>query len=162
MSPQSVDVIDSFTGEYRFLSNFSPHPVDYVNVRWPTLEHAFQAAKCVDPAQRLVIAAARTPGHAKRLGRTVCRVPGWNLVRVNVMSELLRSKFTLSPSIRDALLATGRAQLVEGNRWCDQFWGDCRCGRPGCAEPGTNTLGKQLMLLRAQLRLGAELGEGRE
>lgn len=35
--------ITSFLGEYRFLSNFYPAPVSYLGLRYPTVEHAFQA-----------------------------------------------------------------------------------------------------------------------
>lgn len=40
--------IDKFRGEYFFLSNFAPCKVTYKGKVFPTVEHAFQAAKCLD------------------------------------------------------------------------------------------------------------------
>lgn len=37
--------IKSFTGKYSFLSNFYPCKVLFEGVRYPSVEHAFQAAK---------------------------------------------------------------------------------------------------------------------
>ena len=46
----------SFDGEFAFLSNFSPSLLEYEGLTYPTLEHAFQAAKSLDPARRIEIA----------------------------------------------------------------------------------------------------------
>lgn len=135
--------IDSFDGEHRFLSNFYPAAVTMYGQSYPTTEHAFQAAKTEDLAQRERIRLAATPGIAKRLGRSVTLRPGWNELRLGVMSELLRRKFTI-PELRWQLLATGDAELIEGNYWNDRFWGVCR-------GQGENHLGRLLMELRKEL-----------
>jgi len=52
------------------------------------------------------------------------------------------------------LLATGDTKLLEGNRWHDNFWGNCDC--PNCRDkPGLNYLGKILMRVRLELRTGS-------
>jgi len=38
-------MIDSFKGDFRFLSNFYPVNVDYEGIMYPTVEHAYVAAK---------------------------------------------------------------------------------------------------------------------
>ena len=38
-------VIDDFEGEYRYLSNFYPSPIEWNKRTWPAVEHAYQAAK---------------------------------------------------------------------------------------------------------------------
>ena len=38
-----MDIIDSFKGEYSFLSNFYQYPVTYGGLTYPTAEAAFQA-----------------------------------------------------------------------------------------------------------------------
>src|SRR3954468_6821071 len=53
--------IDSFQGEYRFLSNFWPAGVEFEGITYPTAEHAYQAAKTLDVALRKRIAAEPTP-----------------------------------------------------------------------------------------------------
>lgn len=144
-------VIGRFSGPYHFLSNFYPTPVEHLGVVWPTAEHAFQASKCVDPAQRALIAGARSPGHAKRIGRTVRLHVNWDFVRYDVMLAIVRVKFAAGTRLAAGLLATGDAQLVEGNDWCDQVWGDCLCGEFTCREPGANMLGRTLELVRDEL-----------
>lgn len=133
-------VIDSFSGSYRFLSNFYPCPIVYENDLYPSLEHAFQAAKTTDSKEREWVRSARQPGEAKRRGRKVTKRSEWDDIRVNVMRELLLQKFN-NPELRQRLLNTGEAQLIEGNNWGDVFWGVCR-GR------GENWLGKLLMEVR--------------
>jgi len=63
--------IDSFDGEFAFLSNFYSSPVIYDGKKWPTVEHAFQAQKTLDEREQELIRTAKTPGKAKRLGRKV-------------------------------------------------------------------------------------------
>lgn len=146
-------VIDQFRGRWAFLSNFHPAPLTWEGIEYPTSEHAFNAGKTEDWARRRWIADAPPPREAKRRGRSVPLRPDWDVrVRFEVMAAVLRAKFGCHPGRVDALLSTGSAVLVEGNTWHDNVWGDCQCGRPACAEPGANHLGRLLMELRAQLR----------
>jgi hypothetical protein len=140
--------ITSFFGGYRFLSNFWPARVrlDGDPFLYPTVEHAYQAAK-TDLRSRAALHSARTPVEAKRQGRTLLLLPDWESRRLTVMRELLRQKFA-HPDLRRLLLATGDAELVEGNTWGDTFWGVCK----GC---GQNHLGRQLMAIRAEIRTAA-------
>lgn len=133
-------VIDSFRGEYRFLSNFYACPIVYESELYPSLEHAFQAAKTTDSDERKWVRLAARPGEAKRRGRRVTKREDWDDIRVSVMSELLFQKFN-DRLLRQRLLNTGDAELIEGNDWGDVFWGVCR-GR------GENWLGKLLMEVR--------------
>jgi ribA/ribD-fused uncharacterized protein len=135
--------ITSFTGEYEFLSNFSWSPVLHDSIQYPTVEHAFQAAKTYDKDERRRIAALPTPGMAKRAGRKVKLRKNWNEMRVKVMRTLLRKKF-LHPGLAGKLLATEDAELIEGNSWGDTFWGVCN-------GVGENRLGKLLMEIREEL-----------
>ena len=145
-------MIDSFGGEYRFLSNFYPSPVRWGGIDYPTVEHAFQAQKTEIEATRLRIADLPLAKDAKKAGRQLPLPPNWSVRRIIVMSLLLRQKFAPGSPLAGRLLATGDEELVEGNWWHDNFWGDCRCGRPECLEPGQNELGKALMTIREDLR----------
>jgi len=60
--------IKGFFGEYRFLSNFWFADVFYEGLVYPSVEHAFQAAKTFDIDERLDILKCAEPGEAKRLG----------------------------------------------------------------------------------------------
>ena len=137
--------IERFSEDYAFLSNFAPVPggVVYEGVRYSTLEHAFQAAKTTDPAQRAMIGTLPTPGQAKRAGRRVSLRPDWEARKLSIMGVLLRQKFACEP-FRGLLLATGSAEIVESNTWGDRFW--------GVDGNGENHLGLLLMAIRAELR----------
>ena len=139
-------IIREFTGMYRFLSNFYPAEITFEGVVYPTVEHAYQAAKTRDPQERARIAAAGTPGIAKRQGRQIALRESWNAEKVNIMAALLRLKFAYLP-LRAKLLATGDAHLQEGNWWGDTFWGVNHIN-----GDGKNALGKLLMELRQELR----------
>lgn len=141
------EVIAEFTGEYRFLSNFYAAPVQLDGVLYPTVEHAFQAAKTTDLKERLQIRTAPTPASAKRGGRRVTLRPDWEDMKVGIMYLLLRDKFERWTNLEQALLATGNAILMEGNTWGDTFWGvDVHTGK------GQNQLGQLLMRVREELR----------
>jgi N-glycosidase YbiA len=137
--------IDNFNGEFAFLSNFYPAANRYAGLVYPTVEHAFQAAKTQDDTEKRQIAAAHSPGQAKRLGRAVRLRPDWESVKVAVMTELVREKFATHPELRERLLATGDAELIEGNTWNDRFWGVS-------GGFGKNWLGRILMQVRQELR----------
>ncbi|MFW6122965.1 MAG: NADAR family protein [Thermodesulfobacteriota bacterium] len=143
--------IDDFQGDYIFLSNFAPAPVELDGVQYPTVEHAYQAAKTLDSGEREKIRGASAPGLARKLGRKVTQRPDWPDLKMDLMRDLVRQKFSNHPDLKKRLLATGEAELVEGNTWHDNFWGDCRCAR--CAStPGQNWLGRLLMDVRRQLQ----------
>lgn len=143
-APVPAIAITRFDGEYRFLSNFYPAKVTYDGVTYKTVEHAYQAAKTLDPAERLHIQVAALPGDAKRIGRTVTLRPGWDTLRLEVMRALLVQKFA-HPHLRAKLLATAPLPLIEGNTWGDVFWGMCR-------GEGENHLGRLLMEIREKSR----------
>ena len=136
--------IDRFRGEHAFLSNFHRAPFEWQGQVWSTSEAAFQAAKTHDDRLRQRIRQAPSPAAAKRLGRRADLRPDWEDVKDDVMHAILQAKFAM-PQLRDALLATGDAELVEGNTWGDVYWGVCR-GR------GRNRLGQILMRVRDDLR----------
>lgn len=141
---ENRQMIDSFRDKYFFLSNFYHCWVVLDGEHYPSVEHAYQAAKTLDPTEREKIKCAGSPGVAKRLGRTVTHRSDWKKIKVDIMLDLVRQKFTKSSDLVGKLLATGDQELVEGNTWGDRFWGVYR-GR------GENHLGKILMQVRREL-----------
>lgn len=137
-------VIASFKGEHAFLSNFSPCPqgIVFEGIEYPTTEHAYQAAKTMNQAQRVRVRNLPTASQAKKVGRHLDLREDWEEVKVSVMREVLEQKFT-DPGLRAQLLATGETTLVEGNRWGDRYWGVSN-------GKGKNVLGLLLMALRAK------------
>jgi ribA/ribD-fused uncharacterized protein len=141
--------IDKFEKQYEALSNFADSMICYEYVFYPTVEHYFQAMKTLDPKERGWIASAPTPGEAKRRGRSVKLRPDWEEVKEQVMLDGLRLKFKI-PAMREVLLSTQSAELIEGNWWHDNTWGDCYCDKCKDIE-GKNMLGKLLMKVRSEL-----------
>ncbi len=139
----------SVTDEYGEFSNFSPHPIQLGGRTWSTSEHYFQAQKFAGTPHEDAIRKARTPAIAAELGRDRRQKlrRDWESVKVAVMRDALRAKFTQHPELRELLLGTGEAKLVEHTE-NDDYWGDGGDGR------GKNMLGRLLMQLRDELRAG--------
>lgn len=125
---------------YEFLSNFHPATVRLDGVEHPTVEHAYQAAKTLDLADREHVRSAPTPAEAKERGRQVTTRPDWDDHKVAVMRNLLAQKFS-DPVLQARLAATAPLELIEGNTWGDRFWGVYE-------GEGENWLGRLLMELR--------------
>ncbi len=150
VSPSAFNVAahrtKAFSGDQDFLSNFYPAPVVVGGIRYGTSEAAYQAQKTLDETVRAHFAEYH-PGKAKRKGQQIVMRPDWYEVRLAVMEEVVRAKFTQNPALAAKLLATGEKSLEEGNAWGDTFWGiDLNTGE------GENNLGKILMKVRAELR----------
>lgn len=141
--------IDSFENEFAFLSNFYPCHINYEGIDYPSVEHAFQAAKTLDIEHRIAISEAPTPGKAKRMGRALNLRADWEQIKNSVMEELVRRKFQ-DRSLAIQLWSTGEKELIEGNWWNDTYWGVCN-------GIGSNHLGKILMKIRAELKIKAQL-----
>lgn len=141
-------MIDRFSGRYEFLSNFSRSKVFYDGYSYPSVEHAFQAAKTTDIDIRERMRLLKTPGEAKRFGREVSLRRDWEDIKVDVMGQLLQGKFSDFMLAR-RLVATENQELVEGNNWHDNFWGVCTCSR--CGRRGENHLGVLLMIIRGNI-----------
>lgn len=139
-----MTAIVSFTGPHWWLSNFYPSPIVLVSRTWPTVEHAFQALKTFDPAERLWVLSADDPADAKSRGRKVTLRSDWEQVKDTVMVTCLRAKFTQHAQLAGRLLATGDAHLEEGNRHGDRVWGTVD-------GVGENRLGRALMQVRDEL-----------
>lgn len=140
-------MIDSFTGEYFFLSNFFDATVTYNGLSYLSSEAAFQAQKTINEDERKKFTTLN-PSQSKRLGRTVVLRDDWEDIKIKVMYEVCRAKFTQNEHLAKRLLATGAKTLIEGNTWNDRFWGVCN-------GDGENHLGKILMKLRDELRFNA-------
>lgn len=142
------DPIYFFDGEFRFLSNFWACSILFEGIKYPSVEHAYQAAKIVDRREREFVATIASAGGAKRYGRRLVLRDGWDDIRIDVMRLLLREKFQ-TPEMAVKLEETGERELIEGNHWGDYFWGMVNTSR---GYHGENNLGKLLMELRQENR----------
>jgi N-glycosidase YbiA len=141
--------INEFSGKYAFLSNFWSCKIMFEGIEFPTVEHAFQAAKTTNPNEREMVRLAPTPVKAKRIGRKVTLRDDWEKVKIEIMRGLLVQKFSQDEMLREMLLSTGDWELIEGNTWGDKFWGAVL---ENGKWVGRNELGKLLMSVRSQIR----------
>ena len=137
----------SVSAEYGCFSNFSAHPITLKKKQWPTTEHYFQAQKFAGEPDEEEVRKAKSPMIAARMGRSRKRPMrrDWESVKDQVMLDAVRAKFTQHDDLRETLLATGDAKLVEHTN-NDAYWGD------GGDGSGKNRLGQILMKVRDTLR----------
>lgn len=167
------EIIYQFSGKYRFLSNFFiESDGSCVEREYQAEKTPFAAEKlnvfnrvvcksCQKPIRGLQIlfnccgvcgsrdihSRPTTPGEAKRVSRTVTLRPDWESVKIEIMTGLIRKKFTDHSSLGDLLTHTYPKTLIEGNVWGDRFWGCVDNGH----GTGENWLGKILMKVRWEL-----------
>lgn len=140
--------ICGFFGDYRFLSNFHIADVIFDGRKYKSTEHAYHAAKCAKPEDRLPFADyAMTCAAAKRLGQQVQLREDWEQVKFEVMLQLTVDKYSRHPELKNLLLATGSRYLEETNSWGDLTW-----GVDAFSKKGLNRLGEILMRVRALLQ----------
>jgi ribA/ribD-fused uncharacterized protein len=145
-------VIDDFhKPRYRWLSNM--HLVDVCDeddLLYPSVENYYQAHKDIKANRPGYVAI--TPKAAKRKGRKVDLPEDWGDRKFQVMRKALQEKFS-NFDLACKLLSTGTAEIIEGNNWHDNIWGQCNC--PECSYlGGHNYLGKMLMEIREDIKDG--------
>ncbi len=137
-------MITQFMGPTRWLSNFAVVTIEYEGVTYFSTEVAYQASKTLNIKARRAMARLATPGGARHVGGVLQLRPDWDEVKLKVMEDITRLKFSQEPYCSQ-LLATGDEQLIEGNNWGDTFWGVCK-------GKGENNLGKIIMKIRNESR----------
>lgn len=148
-------MINSFTGRWRFLSNFYPVTIEHQGIKYPSVEHYYVAMKIKNDQQidgryityidcREMIAKMTDPSKVKQFGKILKLRKDWDDVKLDVMLWGIREKFK-NEDLRQLLAETGDEELVEGNWWGDKFWGVSN-------GEGENHLGKILMKVREELR----------
>ena len=134
---------------YGAFSNLFKRPIEFEGTMYPTSEHAYQAGKALKPAVRQWILSAPTPALAAMaaLGLYVWDVvPDWAQIKFDRMRAVLRAKFDQHTDLRELLLSTGGARLVEAgtvNNAVNRLWGEVD-------GKGENMLGVMLMELRME------------
>lgn len=131
-------------GDIDWLRNDYICDVLFGGITYPSVEHAYQAAKFRDKNKKLEIKNADLK-EALRIGRkTDCVRDDWDSVRESIMLQLLRAKFTQNDLLAERLAKTGTDPIVmEGY---NSFWGT---GRDGSGE---NVLGQLLEGVRSEVR----------
>jgi hypothetical protein len=134
---------------YGAFSNLYPRAIEFEGRVYPTSEHAYQAGKASKPAVREWILGAPTPSLAAMAAHGLYVwdvVPNWSQIKFDRMRAVLRAKFEQHADLKDLLLSTEDARLVEAgtvNNAVNRLWGEVD-------GKGENTLGVMLMELRSE------------
>lgn len=141
-----MDKIRQFRGEYAFMSNFYPSPIEFQDLTFKTVEHMFQWNKTMDDDYREAILNAKSPMEARKLGREAPLRRYYEGSKIAYMYDITEMKYKQNPRLAELLADTGSAKLYEGNKWGDTFWGvDLATGE------GKNYLGLILMDIRSRI-----------
>lgn len=139
-------MIDRFSNEYEFLSNFYEVKITWQGLTYRNVEAAYQAQKCPERAHEFI---NLTGAEAKKLGRLVPLDSNWDFRKRIIMKNLVYLKFAENENLKLKLLATNNEYIEEGNWWCDTYWGVCTNKKYN--HVGENQLGKILMEVRDSL-----------
>jgi ribA/ribD-fused uncharacterized protein len=136
---------------YGAFSNLFRREFQFEGEIFPTAEHAYQAGKARKPEVRAWLMAAPTPALLAMAAHGLYYwdiSPGWSTKKFDRMKEILRAKYSQHEDLKELLLATGDARLVESatvDSAVNRLWGEVN-------GVGQNKLGQLLMEVRAELR----------
>lgn len=143
-------MINSFRGYHAWLSNMYDCNIEFMGHKFKSVENAYMFAKRPNDEEWLSKCLSMSPGDVKKASRFISVREDWESVKLSVMYELLKQKFTQEP-FRTDLLNTRGENIVEGNRWNDTFWGVDVKVTPNVGE---NWLGRLIMDIRTKLKNG--------
>lgn len=136
---------------YGVFSNLYRREIEFEGERYRTSEHAYQAGKARKPEVKAWLMTAPSPALLAMAAHGLYYwdvTPGWSKLKFDRMRRVLRAKFTQHDDLRELLLSTGDARLVESaivDNPVNRLWGEVN-------GVGENTLGVMLMELRAEFR----------
>lgn len=140
---ESINFVEN---RYHYLSPFSAHRIVIWGEVFPTVEHAYQAARIIPGPERDSIKNAPSPLDAWREGQKYKNNEQYlvsDFDKDAVMEELFRAKLKQHPDIRDILLESGDRELLKLH--IDTYWGTGEDGK------GQNKMGKIWMKIRSEL-----------
>ncbi|NOT39074.1 MAG: NADAR family protein [Alphaproteobacteria bacterium] len=135
---------------YGAFSNLYRRAIKFEGEIFLTSEHAYQAGKARKPTVRKWLMAAPTPALLAMAAHGLYYwdvAPEWSKTKFDRMRAVLRAKFTQHADLRELLLSTGQARLVESatvDNQVNRLWGEVN-------GVGQNMLGVMLMELRSEL-----------
>lgn len=136
---------------YGVFSNLYKREIAFEGEVFATSEHAYQAGKARKPAVKKWLMDAPSPSLLAMAAHGLYYwdvAPGWSKIKFDRMRAVLRAKFTQHDDLKEILLGTGDARLVESatvDNPVNRLWGEVN-------GVGKNTLGILLMELRSELR----------
>lgn len=135
---------------YGAFSNLYRREIEFEGERFPTSEHAYQAGKARKPEVRKWLMDAPSPALLAMAahGLYVWDINSdWAKVKFDRMKRVLHAKFSQHEDLKQLLLSTGTARLVESatvDNAVNRLWGEVN-------GVGKNKLGELLMEVRSEL-----------
>ncbi len=124
--------------------------IEFMGHKFKSVENAYMFAKNPKDIEWLKKCLSMSPGDIKKASKSISLRDDWEVVKLSIMYNLLKQKFTQEP-FRTSLLGTKNENIVEGNRWNDTFWGVDIKSNPNVGE---NWLGRLIMDIRTKLKNG--------
>lgn len=134
---------------YGVFSNLFRRSMIFDGCLFPTAEHAYQAGKARKEKVREWLLNAPTPALVAMAAHGLYTwdiVPNWSQIKFSRMHDVLRAKFSQHADLREILLSTGNARLIEAARvdsLVNRTWGEVN-------GKGLNMLGVLLMEVRSE------------
>lgn len=143
---------------YGAFSNLYRRAMIFEGREYATSEHAYQAGKARKEEVKEWILSAPSPALVAMAAHGLYSwdiVSDWSVIKFDRMRQVLRVKFTQHEDLRELLLSTGEARLVEAGKTdnaVNRLWGEVN-------GKGKNMLGVLLMELRDELRADTHSGK---
>jgi ribA/ribD-fused uncharacterized protein len=140
-------------------SNLYRREIEFEGDNYVTSEHAYQAGKARKPEVKEWLMSAPSPSLLAMAAHGLYYwdvAPGWSRTKFDRMRGVLRAKFTQHEDLRELLLSTRSAKLIETatvDNEVNRLWGEVN-------GQGRNMLGELLMELREALRFEGYDGQG--
>lgn len=155
IAKRKIETIDNFNGVFDFLNNEFPCRIYFEGRVYPSVFHAFQAARSEKDHERAKIALAESLQELYELATEIEDPSEWINKRLVVMERCLRDKFRRHRELRERLKKTGNRDLI--NTYADRstsnlFWGMVD-------GKGQNHLGNLLQNIRLDIHTEKELGK---
>lgn len=134
--------------KHGFLSNLYKAEIEFEGKIFLTSEHAYQYGKFRNLKKADWLMSCPYPDFVAILSHNLFGydiVSDWKLIKVKRMEAVVRAKFNQHSDLKQLLLDTGNAILIEESKF-DNFWGEGKYGK------GKNMLGKILMKIREELK----------
>lgn len=138
--------ITKFQGEYDYLDDLYPAPVEWEGMTYPCVEAAFHASKTENRELRRRFSEISLT-KLREKGNMLPTTSQWEEAKRDIRKQLILQKFQANPQLAQKLKDTGNAILICGKlRNKDTYW-----GFDLYSWEGRNELGKILMEIRTEL-----------
>lgn len=148
IKPDTMSHVFFYEQDCYVLSNFSAFRIEWKGREFDTSEAAYHWEKFPDHSMiQHEIQCARSAHDAYKIAERNRdkRRSDWDVIKVNIMKDILIAKVSQHEYVKQKLLETGVRTLVEDS-WRDDFWGW------GPNRTGQNMLGRLWMEIRREIQ----------